>query len=278
MSDIQLQPFDHADPANIGRPYFFNVDQYLSSVEQMIIADEVDRALWMLDNMPGWYRDNVPELASVLRQQLLRKLYTTSDYIGAENAIEITRLIALEPTEINAHYMHALSRAKVTLSLCESLNSKGIAPHIVEVAPGQHWLPIGLKKNNIKFTYSDVSLDGSRNDQVKGYLGDIWQTSSDSPAQIFICFELIEHLRYPTEIYQHYLKANRLFTHILLSTPKYTVRSASPEWYNADLGHLRTYTPREFAQFSTTHWPEFKWAITLDEIMVLSGEKTPPAS
>lgn len=272
--DIQLQQFDHADPTNQGRPLFFNVEQYLSSVEQMIIADEIDRALWMLDNMPGWYRDHPPEGAKAIRKRLLTKLYTTSDYIGAEDAIHVEKLISMTREEINRVYMHELSRAKVTMNLCHDLNAKGITPHLFEIAPGQHWLPIGLKKNDIKFTYSDISLNSSRSSQVTEYLADSWAEGSDSAAQIFICFELLEHLRFEAEIYQHFLKAALPFSHILLSTPKYTVKSASPHWHEADLGHLRTYTPREFAQFATKHWPEFKWAITLDEIMVLSGEKS----
>jgi hypothetical protein len=79
--DLTLQDFDKEDLKNLGRPYYFDVDMYLACVEQMISSDEVERALWMLDNMPGWYRDNPPQQAKKIRDQLLKRLYTTMDYM-----------------------------------------------------------------------------------------------------------------------------------------------------------------------------------------------------
>src|SRR3954469_24850659 len=270
---IEMQDFDRADQANTGRPNFFNVDMFLDIVEQMIVADETERALLMLDNMPGFYRDHVPDRARTLKDRLLRKLYTTADYIGSAPAGQIELLRELPADQINDLYMTKLTRAQVALALCQSLNKQGIKPHIHEVAPGSYWLPIGLKKNEVQFTYQAVSLDGGRNDQIRDFLGDSWAVS-ESDAQIFICYELIEHLANPTEIYQHYLKANRPFSHVLLSTPKYTVSTAVPNWYDAELGHLRTYTPAEFGQFAHRHWPKYEWSLYQDEIMVLCGKRS----
>lgn len=270
---ITLQEFDKEDPKNVGRPFYFDVDKYLSCVEEMIASDEVERALWMLNNMPGWYRDNYPSQAKSIRDQLYRRLYTTVDYIDFKfHPGEMNDLIEMDKNTFNKHLMHYLGRASLILQLVEKLNKDGIRPHIHEVAPGSYWLPIGLEKNECEFTYYGLGLNHEQNQLIESKVK-CWSLLK-AHHNIFVCYELIEHLYAPQEIYQHYLKANQEFTHILLSTPKYSVRSANPNWYNADLGHLRTYTPREFIDFAVKHWPDFKWTMYDGDVMVLMGEKT----
>lgn len=276
MSDISLnlvlQDFDFNDPINIGRPRYFNPAMYLSIVEQMIVADEVERAFWMLDNMPAWYRDNKPIRAIEIKDQLLKRLYTSYDYFKAESEIEINNLTLASKEDINL-ILNNLLRSRIMSKLCQELNDKGIVPHITELAPGNYWLPIGLKHNQIEFTYNSMSLDQESKSVIKKYLRETYSENSRNAVQIFVCFELIEHLRFEAEIYQHYLKEGRYFSHILLSTPKYTVNTAQASWYTSDLGHLRAYTPTEFGQFAMKYWPNFNWEIAADDNMVLLGKR-----
>ena len=265
--NILLQDFDREDKANLGRPLYFNVEKYLSCVEEMIGADEITQALQMLDNMPGWYRDNKPIRAVEIKKKLLKQLYTPNDYaFGDSLPYQINNL---EET-IN------LGRAKIAIELVQRLNQDGIIPHITELAPGTFWLPLGLQKRECQFTYKAIALSPHRPPDVAEleFVSRSVEDFTTAQTHLFVCYELIEHLSQPIEIYQNYLKADKPFTHILLSTPRYTVSSAAPDWYNKDLGHLRTYTPREFAQFATDYWPDFKWTLVDGNVMVLVGEKS----
>ncbi len=277
MSDIakiEHQAFDTGDSKNAGRPRYFNIDQYLCVVEQMVISDEVERALWMLDNMPGWYRDNYPPEAKSLKELILKKLYTTidySEYISHANQSEI--LLAYSKDEINSAIMNYLHRAQLLMMFCQDLNERDIAPHIVEIAPGSYWLPIGLKKNNIKFTYFGQGLHSPQEANIKAYMGNDWAIRPEAKKSIFVCYELIEHLHSPDEIYQDYLKQEIKFDYIFLSTPKYCVFGGNPEWKTGEVGHLRAYTPNEFYRFAQKNWPDFTWVMYDAEVMVLRGER-----
>jgi hypothetical protein len=105
-------------------------------------------------------------------------------------------------------------------------------------------------------------------------LGEHW-SSKPEPKQrkVFICFEMLEHLARPEEIFHHYVKAGGDFDTILLSTPMYTYGGGMPNWYECDLGHLRTYTPREFLDYAKKHWPFHKWELQTGPVMCLIGEK-----
>ncbi len=147
-SQFQLQEFDPNDPANIGRPAYFNVDKYLDCVEEMITADEVERALWMLDNMPGWYRDNVPSKARDMKDRLLTKFFTTLDYS--------TELIE---EQLVGHLDKMISRGELVMNFCKTLNENGKIPHIIDIGPGNYWLPGLLQAYEIQFNYFGPAMN-----------------------------------------------------------------------------------------------------------------------
>lgn len=273
MNSFPIPSFDVAHPDNVGRPKFFDVGTYLSVVNQMVSCDEVSRALWMLNNMPGYYRDKVPKEAVELKNQILTKLFTTKDYASYSLHNDQTHsLIQATAEEIDKKMLSFLSRGIVAKALVKELNDKGIRPHINEIAPGSFWLPIGLKKNGLKFTYRGIGLNQAHDDLAKNYLGGFWREEPGG-CNIFICYELIEHLHSEEEIFQYFLKDNINYDHILLSTPKYTVGGGNLNWMASDLGHLRTYTPSEFIRFAIRTWQDFKWVMYDDQVMVLKGER-----
>jgi hypothetical protein len=230
----------------IGRPRHFDVERFLDAVEDMINADEVERALLMLDNMPAYYRDHVPERAAEIRQSLHRQLWTPVQYAGIYEGV----IPDCWP-----------GRAQVLEGLVRQLNSEGKAPHVMELAPGSGFIEAGLRERGLTCSYESLGLDKRKEP------GDV-----SGPA-IFVAFEIIEHLSNEWEIYQNYLKFNREAEHILLSTPLYTCAGGMSGWRERPLGHLRTYTPLEFQQKAQAMFKGYQWKAFVDETIILLGSK-----
>ncbi len=234
-----------------GCPKFFKVDTYLDAVEMMIDADEVERAIWMLDNMPGYYRDQVPERAIEIRETLHKKTWTAIQYAGLTNRVPLD--VALVDAGIPL-------RGKLVDEIIEAFNTTGKCPHIMDLAPGGFWLPEFLKLRKRDFTYSFLSLTQDKDEQEK----------PDGPI-IFVCFEVIEHLTDTSDIYRNYLKMGMKADVFMLSTPLYTINGGLDNWRDRDLGHLRTYTPQEFMSFAEKYFKGCKWELVMGEEMVLTG-------
>lgn len=261
------QGFDKDDPSNIGRPNYFNVEQCLSCVEQFITCDEVETAMYILDHLPGYYRDNYPREAKMIKEQLLKRFFTTLDYAkdgldGTGVDVEQRKLYMLQP------------HGQVVLEKCKKLNELGFIPHITELGPGNYWLAHGLKENGINFTYYGPSLNGPFESMSRAALSDIWQDRPDpGQKQIFVCFEMLEHLADTSDIYHFYVRNEVDADFLFLSTPLYAFGGGIGNWYESDLGHRRTYTPNEFHQFCLKHWPQFKFVLYRSHVMCLAGEK-----
>lgn len=239
-----------------GKPTFFDVDTYLDAVEMMINADEVERAFVMLDNMPGFYRDHVPQRAATIKTILHKRLFTPVQYAGhygsGELIIDTETIMKSWPT-----------RATLVEKLVLRLNSKGIKPNIMEYAPGSFWLPFGLKEKGCDVSYEYRSLD--RIDDKH------FRVSDNSVFNIFCAFEVIEHLWKEEEIFQNYLKFDKPAHVVFISTPLYTINGGEPNWHVRDLGHLRTYTPKEFDKVVSDMFPGYEWSMFSDACMHLIG-------
>jgi len=271
MSKLEPQKFDYDDPQNFGRPTFFNVDKYLSCVEEMITADEVGNALKMLEMLPGWYRDNIPVQAINIKKQLLKRFFTDLDYAKdgctwASGAGGMSQQTAIENLKDG--------RGALAFKYAATFSEQGLRPHLFELAPGNYWLPVGLSAAGVQFTYFAPSLNASMQEEASKNLSN-WQASPGmlTGKTMFICFEFLEHLADPGDIYHHYIKSGLDADVILLSTPKYTFGGGMGDWYNKDLGHLRTYTPNEFKEFAIKCWPTHNWSLHDGHVMCLAGEK-----
>lgn len=265
--EIRLQEFDRNDPANFGRPLFFDLDQWLSLAEQYIMADEVERALWVLDNPPAWYRDHYPVIAKKMRDKLLTQFFTSTDY--SKDPVADEQIGKCD---------HDVPRAQLVIDYVEKHNAKKIYPTIFECAPGNYWLPFVLKSKGLGFGYYGEHLDPTVQSRARSKLGHEWSGTTrghKDDHNVFVCFEMLEHLHNPVEIYQSYLKTcgDGDCKTIFLSTPKYTFGGGMPDWQTNPLGHLRAYTPREFHQFALKYWPEFKWTMYDGHVMCLVGER-----
>lgn len=239
----------------IGKPLHFDVDVYLDAVEMMIASDEVERAFHMLDNMPAYYRDNQPDRAVEIRSSLHKQLFTPTQYKDADDECE-----KIDPDKFN----YWPGRASVVASILEHIKDSGKAANIMEIGPGSFWLPFVLRKAEFSFTYEYQSL-------TKRELP--FEKPKGDEVNIFIAFELIEHLSNELEIYQSYLKFKKTADYVLLSTPLYTCGAVNKNWREHSLGHLRTYTPHELLEKANKMFIGYNWKMFLDNTIVLIGEK-----
>jgi hypothetical protein len=236
----------------IGRPQHFDVNRYLDAVEDMINADEVEKAFHMLNNMPAFYVDHVPERALEIRQSLNRQLFTPVQYKGIYDPLSRDEVTKYWP-----------GRAQIVEKLVREMDK----PHVMELAPGSFYLPLGLEKRGCQFTYEWQGLDEC------GPAGDFLLAPRDNAPTLFCCFELIEHLWCEQEVYQNYLKFNREADFVLLSTPLYTCAGGMDNWRARPLGHLRTYSPTSFLAVASQMFQGRKWEAFTDETIILVGKK-----
>lgn len=240
----------------IGKPQFFDPEIYASVIEQYILSDEVERAFWLLDNAPAFYRDNPTPRMLEIRESLHRQLFTPMQYAGADN----------ECTDMDARALEQIypPRAQILGEKIAHLNQNlGIKPTLMEIGGGSFWLPYALRARQLEFTYEyqalvqrDLPFDKPSGDNVN----------------IFVGFELIEHLSNPLEIYQAALKFKKRIDYVYISTPLYTYQGIQPNWRENALGHLRTYTPQELYDFCRNTFRGYEWQCHLHDTITCVGE------
>lgn len=253
----------------IGLPRYFDVNLYLDAVESMICADEIKFAISMLDNLPGYYRDHVPARAKDIRSRLYGQCMTVQDYINdREELIERSEVHHKAPIKDHWRLPHFSPRGELIVNIVRDLNAEGFCVNIVELGPYNYWLPIGLADQNLDFIYTPISI----NPHVKSQIST--KTTSDKPIKnIFICFEVIEHLWFEDEIVHYFYKTQMDPDFVLISTPKYTCGNGLFNWDSRVLGHIRTWTPGELTTWCRKHWPDLDWFYVDSQMMVMVGQR-----
>ena len=221
----------------------FNIGPWLDAANILTAYDDPLRALKLLELLPGYYRDHKPKEVIELTNAIHRKIATPTFY--AKN-IE-TSIIQMEEAKQCINYIPRFNL--LFNDLRNTCFNHGINPHILEVAPGPYVIPQALLGYNHNFTYDAVSLNPFLESKVKEVLTDKWRESApEGSKKFFVAFEFIEHLHYEKDIAAEYHRKGYDADVIHISTPKYTYNGSIKElnWRDKDLGHLRTYTPREF--------------------------------
>lgn len=254
----------------VGEIEGFTPQPFLDAAELLARSDEPERALLILDNLPARYRDAIPLEVETLRLDILSSLITPHAYAS----VDFDSKVNLETCD---QVLKSLARGNVASSLLEKLNQEGKSPHLIDMGPGEYWLPLGLYKLGFNFTYHDVSLLRRTGVEARALIPEakIWQeTPPANQPVIFIAFELIEHLSHTKELTVEALRhGGKSPDYVLLSTPMYTFDGSKNKVWRERNGspHLRAYTPGEFFNEANKLFPRYDWEITHDAVMVLKG-------
>lgn len=240
-------------------PYL--VEQYVNC---LLHADETERALLVLDNVPAFYRDNPPPNLKKLRDDIVKARITPHGYLDCDYDSEVT----IEKATENI----SLSRFQFVQDDVERFNKADKPPHIVDCGPGEYIIPIGLKSKGLQFTYEPLSMDQKAKNKAMPLIEDLIAVNGDKP-YIFCALEIIEHLPDPldlaTEALSHYTGSPDV---IHMSTPLYTYDGRIKEWNKVGgLPHLRAYTPNEFFMTANRIFPGYKWDLFPGQIISLRG-------
>lgn len=256
----------------VGMVEGFTLTPFLDAAELLVQADEPERALQLLDNLPAYYRDNPPREVTTLREQILRSLCTPHTYsqVDMDATIDVRQSVSLLRGLLRGQVFEGVMKA-----LSQTSGELGI-PHIVDMGPGEYWLPLGLQTCAYEFTYQDVSLLQRTATQARELLRpEIFRAPKSEAPYLFVAFELIEHLMNPMELGVEALRhGGRMPDYVFLSTPLYTYDGRKKDWKKREgQPHLRAYTPNEFIQEANRVFPGYRWELKFDQIQVLKGEK-----
>jgi hypothetical protein len=246
----------------------FDFNGLIDAARELIRFDEVERALVVLNQVPALHRDYpIPEVEE-LKTQIQAARITSHGYMSA-NADSAVSLDAAD------WCMNNLLRAKILLKEIDLL--KGNNPHIVDLGPGEYWVPLGLSKRGYDFTYKPISLDVKAAATAKDLMRNV--NYQDLPAEgqpiVFVAHEVIEHLPHTADLAIEALRfCKRWPDYVHLSTPLYTYDMGVRPWNHMyGLPHLRAYTPREFIAEAQSIFPGYNWEYESDVIQSLRGYK-----
>lgn len=261
--------FDLRAGENIGRALYWRLDTHIAAVEQLIRADEIQMALQLLDMIPGWQRDRYPKELTEIRNTIYRQTYDQVEYATDDEEADCPR----EMGEGQWVSQYCYPRAEILETLIKSLWPR--SPWIYDLGCSHGNMPLGLIKAGHNFLYKGSGMNHRIIQKLKGWVGEKWSDLpiGDQPT-ILYCTEVIEHCMNPLDIVHSAHKIGIRFDHILLSVPMYCLGAGLPDWKTRRLGHVRNWTPQEFHDFASKHWPGYIWQLYKSNSMVLHGTKS----
>lgn len=248
---------------NIGELENFNVQCFLDCAHELIRADEVERALLVLNNVPAYYRDFPPKQVTELKNLITSRIATPAWYAKYESSNDLRN--------IDYNFMKNSVRGILLMKEIRSLNDNDLCPYIVDYGPGEFWLPQVLFDEGDFFNYKPLTICKKASDlffeEFPHFRGD---PNPDDPS-VFVACEIIEHIWNPVEVKSNMLASCGLADVIHISTPKYTI-DGRDQLHNGEkvretLGHLRAYTPNEFVNLINQIFPEYSWRFFDSQIM-----------
>ena len=258
------QPATQEQFLELMRPKNINIQCFIDAINELIRFDEIERALWLCDNLPGFFRDYKVAEISEIKNTLLSRIATPSFYahhVGCE-----MNLVNGE----NVPFVAQTLRGQVIIEEVKRLNAANFNPHIVDCGPGEYWLPNLLRSKGLSFTYQPIYLNGpTHNAALKGFKDEIWTWTSECKVPvIFFACEIIEHLWNEFDVKCDMLRACGLADVVHVSTPMYAFDNEIKDWRDkGDIGHLRTYTPSEFKNLIQKMFPEYHKAFYDSQIL-----------
>lgn len=255
----------------LGQIQSFDENKLYDVVNTYVEADEVERALWILNNLPGVYRDQMPVKLAKLRTEILKAMVTPHAYMSCD-------LDATVDKEANLRNFEVLMRTKLIEAETKRFLEKGPSSiHIVDVGPGEYMVPMGLMARGMAFTYNPVFMDKKAFAAAKPEIEPCIVTTPGTPDEtIFLALEIIEHLPAPQDLATECLRhCGGWPARIHLSTPMYTYDGSAKNWRKpCGLPHLRAYTPAEFLVEAQRTFPGYVWQLYPGVIMSLRGMRS----
>ena len=234
---------------------FWDSSPFIKAADVLVAADEPMRALQLLDNLPGYYRDYPPKEILDMKRDIYAKLATATFY-QKEDTPGIASYEEVKPVA------HSFLRYQLVQQDVAKYNQEGKTPHIIDLGPGKYYLPIALKGDGLKFTYQDLGFNGRSQMSFLDHHQDLYvdKAAKGSPV-IFVACENIEHLHHEEDIKAECYRTGTEPDIVHISTPKYTydTRQTRLNWReHGDIGHLRTYTLPEFIKVCNKMFPTYR--------------------
>lgn len=266
--------FDKNDPANLGRPEFFSLDDHIKAVEGLIKSDEIEMAFKLLDMVPAWHRENYPKELTEIKKTLWQNLYSPMTYVNDADEAAYTYQQVVE--QVNSGYCYP--RLDLLKQLVLNLNAKGECPWIFELSTSHGPIPVGLKEGGAQFEFFAKNFNQGALHKVREWLGPgIWTDTIPYPwpgqKSIFVNFESLEHAHREEDVRDDYYKLGIPFDFIFLSVPYGCLGHGLPNWATRRLGHLRGYTKKEFCDLAQSFFSGYSWELTVSHSLVLVGKK-----
>ncbi len=230
-------------------------------------------ALLMLEQIPGWWRDNYPQELTEIREIIYRQTYDQIEYATDDEEADCPREMGEEQWVNDYCY----PRAEILNAIVRTYNTaphNKWAPWIFDLGCSHGNMPLGLIKGGLDFYYRGAGMNHRIVQKLKSWVGDRWSDMPLAPKQptILYCTEVIEHCFRPEDIVHSAHKVGVEFDQIVLSVPMYCLGAGLPDWKTRRMGHVRNWTPDEFIKFANKHWPGYSWTIYKSNSMVLVGE------
>lgn len=256
----------------LGKPFYFNLDNHIIAVEQLIASDEIEMALKLMDMVPAWYRANYPLELERMKRILYENMYDQYEYASDDEEAGYTR----EKAEAQAGSAYTFPRFEILSKVVRDYNEQGKVPWYFEASPSHGLLPLGLARDGLKFKFFGKNLNHKALVKLIEWLGpEIWHPQGPGPDQptIFGCFESLEHASREEDLFESYVKLGVDFDDVLLSVPNGTLGGGLPNWKERRIGHLRTYTQKEFVQMADRFFPKRSWNVWPSVSIVVHGKR-----
>jgi len=244
----------------------------LEYVSALVKSDEIllaEKAL--VFGMPGFFRDNPPKEVLDMRKKVAKHKMNVHDYANDNVDFELINV------ERSKGIVDTVLRGQLVQKDIKELNEKGKTPHLIEIGPGEYWLPIGLSANGCKFTYEGIGVHDNAYNKAKPLMEQHLKKAIPGEPVIYAACEIIEHLENEWDIPQTLNKTGHEADIVHMSTPLYTFGFGKNDWDEPHMvakgAHLRTYTPSEFMLVAQRLFPNYNWNYYHNQVMSLRGTK-----
>jgi hypothetical protein len=229
----------------------FDTKPWIEVVNQLICADEVKRALDLLDNLPAYYRilGNEPKEITDLRNDIMKWIACPSFYsnhVGCE-------------VEMESKGMINSLRGALLVEDVRNCNKNGFIPLVVDLGPGEYWAPITLEAQGCDFRYYPIYVNKPSYDHfLPKFQKYLVKDPEYTGPKIFFAGEILEHLWQPMDIRFEMQKVGTCeIAHV--TTPNATFNPNVKDWRTVGfLGHLHAITYEEFKLITQKIFKEYQ--------------------